>query len=118
MKAVVVFTNEGVHWLAPALRPGFRHCAVAVQSGDHWVGIDPRMGTPAITVYAGADFGIAAHFRGLGFAVVETEVNDAESRWPFALANCVGVVKAVLGIEAPSIWTPWQLFKFLTRAAR
>lgn len=113
MKAVVVFTDEGVHWLAPVLKEGFRHVGVAIQSDKYWVGIDPRMGTPAITVYAEAGFDIATYFRGLGHAVVETEVSDTETRWPFALANCVGVVKAILGVRDLFVWTPFQLYRHL-----
>lgn len=113
-KAVVVFSNEGTHWLAPVLKPGFRHCAVAVQSGGYWVGIDPRMGTPAITVYADAGQDIAAEFRAAGHIVVETEVSDTETRWPFALANCVGVVKAIIGVRDLTVWTPFQLYRYLT----
>ena len=34
--------------------------------------------------------------------------------WPAAL-TCVGVVKRILGVRAPWVLTPWQLFRHLSR---
>jgi hypothetical protein len=36
-------------------------------------------------------------------------------RVPLMVTTCVGVVKAVLGIRAPWIITPLQLYRYLTR---
>ena len=33
-----------------------------------------------------------------------------EARWPLAVANCVGMVKSLLGVSAPLAFTPWQLY--------
>jgi hypothetical protein len=32
---------------------------------------------------------------------------------PRGLFSCVGVIKHLLAMEAPWIWTPWQLYKHL-----
>ncbi len=113
MKAVVMFSGTGVHWLAPVLKRGFRHVAVAVQTGNYWVGIDPRRGTPDIQVLTGGGENLAAHYAAAGLICVETEVADIDRRAPLALANCVGAVKAVLGVRAPLVFTPYQLFRHL-----
>ena len=36
-------------------------------------------------------------------------------RWTFCIFNCVEVVKALLGIKAFWVWTPWQLYKYLIK---
>ena len=111
----MIFSNEGVHWAAPMLKQGFRHVAVAVLNGGYWIGIDPVMGTPDIRVIAGPDHDLAGQYRSEGFTVVETDIRKNAGPFPFALANCVGAVKAILGLNAPLIWTPFGLFKHLTK---
>ena len=41
-----------------------------------------------------------------------------ESRWTFCVFNCVEVVKALLGVRAFWVFTPWQLYKHLTKGER
>lgn len=115
MKALVIFSDAGVHWAAPMLKQGFRHVAVAVLNEGYWIGIDPVMGVPDIRVIAGPDHDLAGQYRDEGFTVVETNIRNNAGPFPFALANCVGAVKAVLGINAPLIWTPLQLYRHLTK---
>ena len=38
-----------------------------------------------------------------------------QERWTLCIFNCVEVVKALLGIRAFWIFTPWQLYKHLTK---
>lgn len=47
--------------------------------------------------------------------MVETEQRADPVLTPFAVANCVGLTKSLLGITAPWVWTPWQLFQLLTK---
>lgn len=115
MKAIAIFSNTGSHWAGRFLKVGFRHVAMAIQTEHGWVGLDPRQGTPDIQVICAPEFDLAAFYRGSGLAVAETEVRDIPFRWPFVIANCVGVVKAVLGIRAPLVWTPHQLYQHFTR---
>lgn len=115
MKALVIFSDAGVHWAAPMLKQGFRHVAVAVLNGGYWIGIDPVMGTPDIRVIAGPNHDLAGQYRDEGFTVVETSVRKGNDLFPLALANCVGAVKAILGINAPFIITPFQLHRHLTK---
>ena len=110
MKTLVCFHNHGAHFLDPLLKEGFRHCFVAVLSGDYWVRIDGMGGVPEIEVVAGADYDLAAFYRRQGYAVVETEQRVRQPIAPFVAANCVGVVKAVLGLRAPFALTPYRLY--------
>lgn len=82
----------------------------------YWLSIDPAKGVPVINVEGGPGFDLKGHYEDLGCVVVETETQSAgPPRWSWALANCVGVVKYVLGIRAPFVITPFQLYKRLTR---
>lgn len=115
MKALVVFQDEGRHWLSPLLQRGFRHVSVVVSDGTFWIGVDPRLGVPRIEVVAAIEYDLAANYREDGLTVVETETVNREPVWPFALSNCVSVVKCVLGINAPFVVTPLALYRRLTK---
>jgi hypothetical protein len=115
-RAVVIFTGVGSHPLAKWLKPGFRHCAVAVQDGDSpWILIDPAEGVPNFRIMGAHDFDLAAFYREIGETVVETVVKAEPLQWPLAMANCAGMVKAVLGLRAPLVVTPYALYRRLTR---
>lgn len=114
MNALAVFHGHGNHWLDPVLKPGFRHVMAAVREENYWVLIDPRAGTPAVTVVANADYDLARFYRDLGYSVVETKRRDTRPKIPWMLNNCVGAVKAVLGLRAPFVLTPHQLWRKLS----
>ena len=114
-RAVVVFQSGGTHWLSSLLNPGFRHCSVAVESGDYWVHVDPNPDGIRFKVVALSSFDIAGHFKECGYTTVKLIAPGDCVGAPFAISNCVGVVKAVLGIRKPFIITPYQLHKHLGR---
>lgn len=116
MRALVVFHGQPDHPLAFLLRPGFRHCFVCVLAGPepgYWVSIDPTTGPIAVAVECGPAYDLRAYYEELGCTVVETHTCLTPPRWPFALANCTGAVKAVLGLRAPFVITPYQLYRRL-----
>lgn len=121
MRALVVFHDNSDHWLAGFLRPGFAHCLVCIlveRDGQAWwLSIDPGKGVPEIAVECGPDGDLRGYYEDLGCMVLEVErcAFPRPPRWSWALANCVGVVKYVLGIRAPFVITPYQLFKRLKR---
>ncbi len=115
MNALVVFHDHGAHCLDRFLKPGFRHCFVAIDDGHCWISIDGQVGVPVLQAVAPTDYDLAAFYRVQGHAVAETTRGTASTRLPFINANCVGATKIVLGIRAPSVLTPWQLYKYLTR---
>lgn len=117
--ALVVFTGMTcIRWLKP-LRTGFRHCFVVVFQGDTAIICDPlsnrmilggvRPASPAV---------VADWYCERGFTVVATELCEAPPGAtllrPF---TCVEAVKRVLGIRAPFVLTPWQLYRHLLAAA-
>lgn len=96
------------------LKEGFRHCFCVVAHGEYQIVVDGLNGLPEIKVVAGTGFDLKPFYVKEGFTVVEVP-RGKPSRWPLTNTNCVGLVKAVLGIRAPLALTPYQLYKELTR---
>lgn len=111
MEALACFHNHGNHILARFLKPGFRHVFVALQSGKYWIRIDALVGRPVIEVVCSADYDLATFYRQEGFTVVETRQGAKLAAWPLAVVSCVGIVKAVLCLNAPLVVTPYQLYR-------
>jgi hypothetical protein len=73
-------------------------------------------GLPELSVAAGESFDLASHLRREhGFTVLKINAKRAP-RPPFLMAGtCVGQVKAILGIRAARVQTPYQLYRYLKR---
>lgn len=113
--ALVVFADNTDLKFLRAFRRGFRHCFVAVQTGRGWVICDPLSHQTHLSVVCGfsADE-LAAWYRSYGLRVIETRMRAAPSRpAPVRPYTCVEAVKRVLGLHAPWVVTPWQLYKHL-----
>lgn len=118
-RAWVVFSGAAELWWLRLLRPGFRHCLVALDDGRHWVVIDPLAPRTDVAVLERAEApDLPDRFRGLGLTVVPATVRRTAARpAPWAPFTCVEAVKRVLGLRAPLVLTPWQLHRHLTRHA-
>jgi hypothetical protein len=113
--ALVVFVDEcGLKYLR-RLRRGFRHCFVAVRTDAGWVICDPLSHRTDLNVVGGLSAAELTHwYRSHGLRVVATRVRPAPLRpAPVRPYTCVEAVKRVLGIHAPWILTPWQLYRRL-----
>lgn len=115
MKALVVFHGHGNHWASRFLKPDFRHVFVAFANDPYWIRVDGMSGIPVAEVVGGTSHDLAGFYRNQGFHVIETEQATGISG-PFLIANCVGMTKAILGLNAPFCWTPYQLYKRLKGA--
>ena len=121
MKAIVSFRNYGNHPLKDLLKTGFKHAVVAVLTPDgYWVEIDSGTGIPSVTVMGGADFDLNQWYEKQGYITVETtQVKNKKFifnplRGNIFIANCVGTVKSVLGLDCICV-TPYQLYKRLKK---
>ena len=116
-EALVVFVDECGLKCLQRLRRGYRHCFVAVRSGSSWVICDPLSHRTDLTIIG--DFSarqLADWYRSHGLRVVQTRVLPAPLRpAPMRPYTCVEAVKRVLGMHAPWILTPWQLYRRLYR---
>ena len=90
-----------------------------------------RRFTLTLDVVAAESGDLAAFYRRHGFVVVETTVRRRPGRGDrrdafrplgalpvWRLSTCVGLSKAVLGLWAPWVWTPHQLYRHLTEENR
>lgn len=113
-EAIVCFHAQGNHWLDRWLHKEYRHCFVVVLSGDYWIMLDPTMHGPEIKVVADKDNKPDVFYQNCGYKVVSLDLKRKLVVYPMTLSNCVGVVKAVLSIQKPFIFTPYQLWRHLT----
>lgn len=113
----VVFTNEArIKWLK-LLKPGFRHCFALINDGQRWLAVEPLASCMEVTVLPSpADFNLPDWLRGQGHHAVEAELHRNVWRMaPWAVLNCVEVIKRLLGLRMPLIFTPHQLYQHLAR---
>jgi hypothetical protein len=85
-----------------------------VDDGTYIIMIDGLMGRPLVEVVSGSDYDIAEFYVKQGYTVVET-IRGSPPNIPLILSNCVGLVKAIIGINALTVFTPYQLYRRLTR---
>ena len=108
---IIVFHGHGNHILAPLLKTGFKHVFCCVNDGVYWIVIDGKGGVPEIEILALADYDLKKFYEEAGFTVLDISESNP-TRSPVVLSNCVGLVKAILGIRCFAL-TPWQLYKRL-----
>jgi hypothetical protein len=114
-RALVVFSGRtGVSWLR-WLRPGFRHCFVALDDGIEWLTVDPLLHRLEVRASGlASDFDLAREYRRMGLIVLEVAPAAVVMRAaPLGLFTCVETAKRLLGIRAWHVMTPWQLYRFL-----
>lgn len=113
--ALLVFCHDTeIAWLR-FLRPGFRHVFVALPVAGGWITLDP-LSTRLEADYhpLPPDTDLAAWFRTRGHHVLPAAQRPpVPAQWPVAPFTCVTLVKRVLGIRAPWVQTPWQLYRHL-----
>ncbi len=119
MRALVVFSGRtDLRWLR-LLKPGFRHCFVAIHDGRHWLTLDPLASRTELRVEpVPPDADLAAWYRGLGLTVVETAIARPVRPAAWAPFTCVEAVKRAIGLQAWWVVTPWQLYRRLARPLR
>src|SRR5262245_24676512 len=114
---LVIFADHAAcPWLRP-LRRGFRHCFVVMRAGPLWLACEPLKDRIELDALAlPDDFDLAAFYRRQGHQVLMGERLPVRARSGVALApmTCVTVVKRLLVIDAPWVWTPWQLYAHLS----
>jgi len=117
-RAWVVFSGVSELWWLRLLRPGFRHCFVALDDGRHWVVVDPLAPFTDVAVLGvPPGWDVPGWFRDLGMTVVAAPVRRGLTRpAPWGPFTCVEAVKRVLGLHAPFVLTPWQLYRRLAGA--
>ncbi|HLO75881.1 MAG TPA: hypothetical protein VK196_05430 [Magnetospirillum sp.] len=117
-RGLVVFADATSLWFLRLLRPGFRHCFIALSWASGWVVIDPLShGTAVAHFPIDQEFDLAEWYRHHGLVVVPVKKVSPQRRVaPILPYSCVECVKRILGIHAPCVVTPWQLYRYLNKA--
>ncbi len=116
-RALVLFSGKADLWWLKLLRPGFRHCLVAIEQQDGWIILNPLSHRIDIEFCPGIDEQtLSGYFEGTGGICVATRLSDPPPRpAPWRPFTCVEAVLRVLGLRAPWVFTPWQLYRALDR---
>jgi hypothetical protein len=113
----VVFCDAPRVPLLRFLRPKFRHCFMILRGPHVWISVDPLLrGLEIMGHSVRAHPNLPQLLKDQGLTVVRTK-NFAGGQVAVlpALFTCVTVVKRVLGLSAPGVFTPYQLYRRLMR---
>lgn len=117
MRAFVAFSGD-VDWTPlRLLKDGFRHCFLLLNDGDNWIAFEPLLHrTNLFVLPTPPDFDLPNFLSAQSVSIVEAKIAaQCEPKNFLTIMSCVSQVKRVLGIQARSIVTPYQLYKFLQK---
>lgn len=116
-RGLVVFSDVTELWWLRPLKPGFRHCFIALSFAQGWVIIDPLSHRTGVAHFpASQEFDLAGWYRQHGLKVVPVKNVSPQRRVaPFLPYSCVECVKRILGIHAAWVLTPWSLYRHLNK---
>lgn len=114
-KFYVIFTDHGNVWWLKWLKPGFRHCLVAVEEEGNWAYIEAVLSGMEIKATTVNCLGVLAAD---GCTVVEARQFQKlyHKLAPIEPISCVTVVKRILRLNHWFILTPHQLYKYLKKS--
>ncbi len=116
----VVFSDSTGLWWLRFLKKGFKHCYLIVRiqnNPDIWLEINPMSNQVYFFEYSTVfDINYIKHLqKDKGMTLVPVEFNQAPLKCaPIGVFTCVELIKRVLGIHKFFLFTPHQLYKFLT----
>lgn len=99
-------------WWAKYLRDGFRHVEILYLLEGQWILVRPLYGLTYLEACPWEQGDIPQHLFEDAL-IIPVEINPRERlRSLLGLHTCVSTIKAHLGIRAPHVITPWQLYKY------
>tara|TARA_R110000765_G_scaffold273431_2_gene372158 strand:- start:1221 stop:1637 length:417 start_codon:yes stop_codon:yes gene_type:complete len=119
---VVFGKADHPYWWNRFLKPTWMHITLLHWDGYNWIKCEPNLAYIDISILTTVQSDTVQTITSrCGHTAVEylarREVigKRQKMRAVFALCNCVETAKAVLGIRAWYVFTPWQLFKYIRR---
>lgn len=112
--AYVAFGGSPTHWWTRFLKKGFYHCLLILGNGREWCVIDPVLHFTDLIIVK--TLHIESFFINKGYRLVRTTPSVPQKiKFYLRPYTCVETVKHFLGISAPNLWTPHQLFSYLIK---
>ena len=112
--AYILFRDEKEFKFLRILKKGFRHCAVILESENHWLYVDQTFFQTEMRVW-NKEINPLVVFQKEGWETLK--VNPPLFRvchsFRFGWVDCVSVVKRILGIKKWGVFTPHQLYQLL-----
>ena len=110
--AYVAFGGNPTHWWTNFLKKGFYHCFLIMGNGFEWILIDPVWNYTDLIFIRNKN--LLNIIKEKGYKLLRTTPHLTQTeKGHFRPLTCVEVTKRFLGISAPKIWTPYQLFRFI-----
>lgn len=99
--AAIVYTNDNTHWSARFLNKNINHCFICIADRGKWVVLNKKK--------SGIEVFISDKLpKGVFYQKVYIDKLSLCNQ-----ATCVGLVKCLVGMYNPFIFTPYQLYKYL-----
>ena len=115
----IIFTRSRYKfWALKWIEKDFSHVYAMKKSpgGQFWIVVNPLLACLDCELLCVEQYPHPRLFAGDGVIILPVRaITKDVPRWTFCVFNCVEVIKAILGIRAFWVWTPWQLYKYLTR---
>lgn len=112
--------GERLWWWDAFTRPGYRHVFALRWDGWNWLLFDPSGQYTDVAIIAAASEDALGRLVPPGATVLEVEAfrrrDRIRGRWWIGPMTCVEQIKALLGLPVGWIFTPWQLFRYLSEA--
>lgn len=115
--AIVGFGGRPLHWWTRFLKKDFYHCLIALGDGFNWVVIDPLLHYTDLLILKGVDVAQCLHEKGYKTLWVKPKTPLYKKTF-LRPATCVETVCRFLGIQQRFIWTPYQLYHFLSKKGK
>lgn len=97
---------------------GFSHVYALRWDGFNWLMFNPSLDVTEVAILPAADQNALDSFLEPGSTVVEVQafrpIGRVRGRWWIGPMTCVEQIKALLGLSIGRVWTPQQLYLYLT----
>ena len=105
------------HWIQRFLKKGFYHCYAFKESpgGQFIMLVDPMRSHVDVDLIPNNDDNLTKMTNSCKVVKVIVRYDLKKDRGHFCRFNCVEVVKSLIGIKSFWTFTPWQLYKRLTK---
>lgn len=114
---VVVFCDRvEIPWLR-WLRRGFRHCFVVLDAGVGWLAVEALSTGTCLTLFPPQPVGnLLAGYRRAGHRALAVACRPRlRARLPWSPFTCVELAKRLVGCRTPSVVTPYQFYRYLSK---